>query len=295
MSQTLAAPSASAVHRIVNQTADRRRAEDREKGHPVHRDAVDYLDLEARRPRRLSSTDYQDECDHHRAVLDVVEAWQARSVAEGPSRYRGIFGVHGVATCRLLIREMARSGDGRCDLAYSQVATEVGQARGTVYRRYHALIAAGVIDYQPRSIIAGSDGRGRGLRLQMSSVAWLTPHRMPDEWRRLYEHRLEHYRGQRQARARRRAAEERRQHAQSQLRQVCAEKAEQAREGGTPPRQRRAIRTFDPLKVNPAGMLRLVDAATERTLEATDEEQRDADRVRSMLPELTAAVAAQCG
>ena len=209
MSQT-ATPFASAVEKIVHQTADAVRAQQRRKGHPVRCGAVDYLDLQARRSRRLAPSSYEDELDHHSAALDMVVAWQAKSVAEGPPRFRGVFGTHGVATFRMMVEDMARNGDGRTDLAYSQLASAIGQGRGTVCKRYHALIDAGVIDYQPRSIHAGMDGQGRGLRVQMSSVAWLTPDRLPDEWRQFFEARLTFHRERRVDRARRREAADRR-------------------------------------------------------------------------------------
>lgn len=292
MSQLEAASFAAAATKIVHQVADARRAQQREPGQPVHRLAVDYLDLEARRPRRLSPGSYEDELDHHRAARDVVRAWQAQSVATGPHRYRGVFGVHGVAILDAILNDMARSGDGRSDLAYSQLAAAIGQATSTVYHRYHALIAAGVIDYQPRSIAAGVDGRGKFLRVQMSSIAWLTPDRLPPEWRELFKRRLAHHRERRQEQARRREAAARRQMAKERMQDLCAAKAEKAREGGTPPRQR-PVRTFDPFKVNPAASLHLVDQDAKRTQAARDEEQRQAEWVAANLAEAQERARAQ--
>lgn len=290
-----ATPFASAAEKIIHQTADAVRAQQRRKGHPVRAGAVDYLDLEARRSRRLAPSSYEDELDHHSAALDMVVAWQAKSVEEGPPRYRGIFGTHGVATFRMMVEDMARNGDGRTDLAYAQLASATGQARGTVCKRYHALIDQGVIGYQPRSIHAGMDGQGRGLRVQMSSVAWLTPECLPDEWREFFEARLAFYRERRADRARRREAAERRRLAHSRMAHLSGEKAERAREGGTPPRKARPARTFDPFKVNPSGTMRLADAQTARTIAATEAEERDADAVAANLPELLAAMRARCG
>lgn len=292
MSQTLN-PLANVVERTVNKAAEHIRAHKRRKGHPVRCGAIDYLEIEARRSRRLAPTSYEDELDQHRAAIDMVEAWQAKSVEEGPARYRGIFGTHGVATFRLLSEEMRRGGDGRADLAYAQIARATGQKIGSVFDRYHALIDAGVIAYQPRSIHAGMDGQGRGLRVQMSSVCWLTPDRFPSEWRSFFETRLAFYREQRAERERRREAAERRRLAQGRLEGLCAAKAERAREGGTPPRQARPVRTLDPLKVNARGMMRLADETTARAAVAADAEQADADKVAARLAELQAAARAQ--
>lgn len=223
-------------------------------------------------------------------MRDVVRAWQARSVAEGPPRYRGIFGVHGVATFDELVNDMARNGDGRGCLALSTIARRVGQSRSTSFRRYHALIDAGVMAYQPRSIAAGVDGRGKHLRVQMSSVAWLTPDELPEEWRSLFEERLEHHREARRERARQREAAMRRKLNQERMAQLCVAKAELAREGGTPPRKSRPVRTFDPFKVNPAGMLRLVDQDTVRQLTASNEELLQEQMIRADLARYMKAI-----
>ncbi|WP_394648896.1 hypothetical protein [uncultured Sphingomonas sp.] len=283
MTQPQPAPFAAASARIVHRVADARRAEQREKGSPVHYDAIDYLDLEARRDRRLAPSSFEDELDHYHAAMEMVEAWQAKSVASGPPRYRGIFGVHGVATFRVLLANLQRNRDGRADLAYSQIAARIGQSSSTAFQRYHALIDAGVMDYQPRSMAAGVDGRGKHLRVQMSSVAWLTPHRLPEEWRTYFEARLEWHRQRRRDQARRREEAERRRLSQERMAGICAAKQEKAREGGTPRRQARAARTFDPFKVNPAAMRHLVEQDTQRETKVSEEEQRQEALIRANL------------
>lgn len=290
MSPSEPAPFAAASARIVHRVADARRAEQRERASPVHYDAIDYLDLEARRDRRLAPSSFEDEVDHHRAAMDMVEAWQAKSVADRPPRYRGVFGVHGVATFRELVEDMRRNGDGRADLAYSQIAVAIGQSSSTVFQRYHALIDAGVMDYQPRSIAAGVDGRGKHLRVQMSSVAWLTPDRLPEEWLTFFEARLEWHRQRRRDQARRREEAERRRLSQERMAGICAAKQEKAREGGTPARQARPIRTFDPFKVNPAAMRHLVEQDTQRETKASEEEQRQEALIRANLADFMKSI-----
>lgn len=290
---TMLEPAAAHDAREARQLATETRAllAGRTPRDPVLRHTIDWLSKDALRARLIGDGSFEDECDCQDAMLATIDRMQADSLAAGPRRYRGDHSPAGVRIAQVIVEDMKRNRNGRCDLPYSQMRDRAGlRHEDTAMDRFHDLVDAGAIDYVRRSMPTGKPKQwGVPQRMQISGVCFLTPQRLPDRYRAFYE-------DERARRRERRENARKRAHARSNLDRAVAERKLDAAAAGTPARPRaRPSYSLDPWKVNPTVMRRAHDAQAKAEAASAADEARDAAAVAANLDALMAEMRAGCG
>lgn len=278
---------------------------DRERRDPVLRNTVDYLHPHATQARLIGDGTIGDELDCQQAMIETIKILQSESAAAGPKHYQGDLGRSGVRVAEIIIDAM-KPHNGLCDLPYAETAGAVGCCYDTAMDWVHELKELNVLDYQRRSIPTNAPKAwGVAQRIMMSSVIWLTPDRLPDRPRAIYIERRDKLREETRLRREREEAERRelarelelardREYSRRRMTEILEARKRVAQENGTPPRRRRAVRLFDPYKVNPRGMERLHEQRAAAVAASKADEERDAGRVAANAAHLKAQMLALC-